>query len=140
MLTVRNVESFLKNLISENSKDIKNVWETFKAFCKDPVDGEEDKEILVQCGVSAFSGEELFYFDLVRQFTLNDGENHTHMEQLHCECLFEPTDELKKLEVSEWSMDYDNIDDFFGHIENLEEFKIVLNFKPIKLDIYQEEV
>lgn len=33
MLT--NAESYLKNLISEDTDDIKNAWETFKAFCKD---------------------------------------------------------------------------------------------------------
>ena len=62
------------------------------------------------------------------------------MEQLHCECVLEPTDDLKKLEVSEWSMDYDDIDDFFNHIENLQEFKIPLNSKPVKLKIYQEKI
>ncbi|MED4224421.1 hypothetical protein [Neobacillus cucumis] len=62
------------------------------------------------------------------------------MEQLHCEFLFKPTDELSKLETVEWSMDYEDLDDFLNHIENLQEFKIPLNSKPIKLDIYQEEV
>lgn len=61
------------------------------------------------------------------------------MEQLHCEFLFKPTVELRKLEVSEWSMDYDEIDDFFNHIESLQEFKIPFNLKPIKSEIYQEE-
>ena len=37
-------------------------------------------------------------------------------------------------------MDYDDIDDFLNHIENLQEFKISLNLKPIKSEIYQEEV
>lgn len=62
------------------------------------------------------------------------------MEQLHCEFLFKPTVELRKLEVEEWSMDYDDIDGFLNHIENLQEFKIPLNLKPIKSEIYQEEV
>ncbi|WP_224773313.1 hypothetical protein [Metabacillus idriensis] len=62
------------------------------------------------------------------------------MEQLHCEFFLKPTDELRNLEVSEWSMDYEDIDDFLNHIENLQEFKISLNLKPIKSEIYQEEV
>ena len=62
------------------------------------------------------------------------------MEQLHCEFLFKLTDELSKLEIGEWSMDYNDIDDFLNHIENLQEFKIPLNLKPIKSEIYQEEV
>jgi hypothetical protein len=47
---------------------------------------------------------------------------------------------LRKLEVAEWSMDYANIDNFFNHIENLQEFKVPLNLKPIKSEIFQEEV
>jgi hypothetical protein len=62
------------------------------------------------------------------------------MEQLHCEFLFKPTDELRKLEVSEWSMDYDDINEFLNQIENLREFQIPLNLKPNKSKIYQEEV
>ncbi|KGR75658.1 hypothetical protein [Ureibacillus sinduriensis] len=140
MLTVRNAESYLKNLISEDTDDIKSAWETFKAFCRETVEGEEDKEILFQCGVYNYSGEDLFLFDFVRQFTIYEEDNYSHIEQLHCECLLEPTDELKKLEVSEWSMDYGNIEDFLNHIENLQEFKIPLNYKPKKLEIYQEKI
>lgn len=62
------------------------------------------------------------------------------MEQLHCEFLFKPTDELRNFETSEWSMDYDDIDDFLNHIETLQEFKTLLVLKPIKSEIYQEEI
>lgn len=140
MITVEYAESYLNDKIGEDVDDIKKIWETFKEFCKEPVEGEEDKEILFECGVYDFTGEELFHFDLVRQFTVYEEDEYSHMEQLHCEFLFKPTDELRKLEVSEWSMDYDDIDHFFNHIENLLEHKIPLNLKPIKLEIYQEEV
>lgn len=140
MITVKNVESYLKDKIGEDADDIKKVWETFKDFCKEPVEGEEDKEILFECGVYDFTGEELFHFDFVRQFTVYEEDEYSHMEQLYCEFLFKPTDELRSLEVSEWSMDYDDIDDFLNYIENLQEFKIPLNLKPIKSEIFQEEV
>jgi hypothetical protein len=140
MITVQNAENYLKDKIGEDAEDIKKVWETFKDFCKEPVEGEEDKEILFQCGVYDFTGEELFHFDFVRQFTVYEEDEYSHMEQLHCEFLFKPTVELRKLEVSEWSMDYSDIDDFLNHIENLQEFKITLNLKSIKSEIYQEEV
>ncbi|QYF84867.1 hypothetical protein [Peribacillus frigoritolerans] len=140
MITVKNTESYLKDKIGEDADDIKKVWETFKDFCKEPVEGEEDKEILFQCGIYDFTGEELFHFDFVRQFTVYEEDEYSRMEQLHCEFLFKPTVELRKLEVEEWSMDYDDIDGFFNHIENLQEFKIPLNLKPIKSEIYQEEV
>lgn len=140
MITVKNAESYFKDKIGEDANDINIVWETFKNFCKEPVEGEDDKEILFQCGVYDFTGEELFHFDFVRQFAVYEEDDYSHMEQLHCEFLFKPTVELRNLEVEEWSMDYEDIDDFFNHIENLQEFKIPLNLKPIKSEIYQEEV
>ena len=140
MITVNNAESYLKDKIGEDVGDIKKVWETFKDFCKEPVEGEEDKEILFQCGIYDFTGEELFHFDFVRQFTVYEEDEYSYMEHLHCEFMFKPIDKLRKLEVSEWSMDYADIDDFLNHIEKLQEFKIPLNLKPIKLEIYQEEV
>ena len=140
MITVMNAESYLKNKIGEDTDDIKKVWETFKTFCEEPVEGEEEKEIIFQCGVYDFTGEELFHLDFVRQFTVYKEDGYSRMEQLHCEFLIKPTDELSKLEIGEWSMDYDDIDDFLNHIENLQEFKIPLNLKPIKSEIYQEEV
>ncbi|MFE5472716.1 hypothetical protein [Bacillus safensis] len=141
MITVKNAESYLKDSIGEDTDDIKKVWETFKAFSKETVEGEEDKEILFQCGVYDFTGEELFHFDFVRQFTVYEEDDYSHMEQLHCEFLFKPTSELKKLKVvEEWSMDYDDIDHFFHHIESIHEFKIPLSLQPIKSEIYQEEL
>lgn len=139
MITVNNAESYLNDKIGKDSEDIKKVWDTFKDFCKESVVGEEDREVLFQCGVYDITGEELFHFDFVRQFTVYEDDEYSHMEQLHCEFLFKPTVELIKLEVSEWSMDYDEIDDFFNHIESLQEFKIPFNLKPIKSEIYQEE-
>ena len=140
MIKVMQTESYLKNKIGEDTDDIKKVWKTFKIFCKEPVEGEEDKEILFQCGVYDITGEELFHLDFVRQFTVYEEDEYSRMEQLHCEFLFRPTDELSKLETEEWSMDFDEEDDFFNHIEALQEFKIPSNFKPIKLEIYQEEI
>ncbi|WML44381.1 hypothetical protein [Neobacillus sp. PS3-40] len=140
MLTVNNAESYFKNKIGDDTEDIQNFWEAFKAFSKEAVEGEEEKEILFQCGVYDFTGNELFHFDFVRQFTVFEEDDHSHMEQLHCEFLYKPTSELKKLKVEEWSMDYDDIDNFLNHIESLREFKIPMNLKPIKSEIYQEEI
>ena len=95
MITVKNAESHLKVKIGVDTGDIKKVWETFKDFCKEPVEGEEDTEILVESGVYDFTGEELFHLDFVRQFTVYEENEYSHMEQLHCECLFKPIDEVR---------------------------------------------
>jgi len=140
MISFKQAESYFKDRIGEDTNDIKKVWETFKNFCQEPVEGEEEKEILVQCGVYDFTGEELFHFDFVRQFTVYDEDEYSHMEQLHCEFLFNPTAELSNIVIEEWSMDFVDLDDFFQHVENLQEFKFPLNLKAIRLEIYQEEI
>ncbi|MGE7762116.1 hypothetical protein [Peribacillus sp. NPDC097895] len=45
MITVKNAESYLKTEIAD---DIKKVWETFKDFCKEAIEGEEDKEYIIR--------------------------------------------------------------------------------------------
>jgi len=141
MISVKEAESYLKNKISDNTKDIMQVWEVFKAFGKEPVKGEDEIALLFQCGVYDFTGEELFYFDFVRQFTIYEGEEYSRMEQLHCEFVFEPTEELCKLETTLMYFDYEgDVEDFYSEVESLKEFKIPLKYTPLRLDIYQEEI
>lgn len=141
MISVKEVESYLKNKISENTKDMTKVWEVFKAFGREPVEGEDEIALLFQCGINDFTGEELFYYDFVRQFSIYEGEEYSHMEQLHCEFVFEPTEELRKLDTSLMYFDYEGgVEDFYSEVENLEEFRIPLIYQPLRLEIYQEEV
>ena len=141
VISVNEAESYLKNKISENTKDIMKVWEVFKAFGKEPVEGEDEIALLFQCGAYDFTGEEQFYFDFVRQFTIYKGEEYSHMEQLHCEFVFEPTQELSELETSLMYFDYEgDVEDFYSEVENLEEFRIPLKYQPLRLELYQEEV
>lgn len=136
MITIADAENHLKNRTDEIINDMQKIWGEFKSFAKETVVGEEEKAILFQCGVYDFTGEKLFYYDFVRQFTDEDG----HIQQLHCEFVFEPIKELKKLEASEWYFDTDGeIEDFFYEIENLDEFKIPLNHTPLRFNLYQEE-
>jgi len=138
MITVQYAEGFLKGEIGENTSDIAIVWNEFKSFGRQPVKGEEEIALLFQCGVYDFTGENLFYLDFVRQFTV---EEDGHMEQLHCEFVFEPTEKLNNLVTAEWYFDYEgDVEDFYTKIENLEEFKIPLKLEPLRLNIYQEEI
>lgn len=140
MITVKNAESYLKNKIGDITK-IDKVWDAFKSFGREPVQGEDEVALLFQCGVYDFTGEELFYFDLVRQFTIYEGDEYSKMEQLHCEFVFTPTAELRKLEASEMYFDYEgDVDDFYVMVENIEEFTTPLRHTPLKLNVYQEQI
>ncbi|PLT27561.1 hypothetical protein [Peribacillus deserti] len=136
MITNANAEKQLTTKIGERTNDVKHVWSVFKTFANEKVIGEEEKAILFQCGVYNYTGEKLFYFDFVRQFSVEDGS----IQQLHCEFVFTPNKQLKKLEASEWFFESEgNLEEFFDDIENLDEFKIPISHTPLKLNIYQEE-
>ena len=131
MILITEAESDLKSKV--NSMDVKQVWETFKSFAKVPISGQREIELLVQWGVFSFTGEELFYLDFVRQFTVLEDEEYSHMEQLHCEFVFLPADELRSFDVSEWFFGQEEgLADFFNKIENLDEFRILV--KKIHFD------
>jgi hypothetical protein len=138
MITIATAENYLKNKIGDNTNDVLKVWEEFKSFAQEEVDGEEEKAILFQCGIFDFTGEKLFYYDFVRQFTdVEDG----NMQQLHCEFVFTPLKEFKKLKVEEWFFDYEGeLNDYFKKIESLKEFKIPLNYTPLQFNLFQEEI
>lgn len=136
MITIANAEKQLASRVGEVNKDVQYVWDVFKEFAKEEVKGEEEKTILFQCGVYNFTGEKLFYFDFVRQFIDKGGD----IQQLHCEFVFEPIKELKKLEASKWYFESEGeIEDFFDELENLPEFTIPLGYTPLELSIYQEQ-
>lgn len=115
-------------------------WNIFKEFSKVKVDCADDS-LLFQCGVYNFTGEDLFHWSLVRQFSFEKHGEYDHMEQLECVIYYAPCLELKNIETNLWSSDCDSIDDFFKRVENLKEFQIIFkDYKPLKADIQQEEV
>lgn len=155
MIKLRDAESYFKNslkdVIGEDFSDIAKVWEVFKDFSKKDV-GDDDCEVvsglLFECGFTDstgfYPGKELFYFNFVRQFSIykEDGE-YSHMEQLHCDFIFEPTEELSKLESEAlwyFSDEGGDLEEYFTEVENHESFKIPLKFKPIQCKIFQEKV
>ncbi|QKE76129.1 hypothetical protein HPK19_25355 (plasmid) [Arthrobacter citreus] len=138
MINYRDAESYLKDKIAENSSDIDKVWDVFKSFGREKVEGEDRITLMFLCGAYDLTGKKLFYYNFVRQFTIvEDGQ----MEQLNCEFVFEPTEELIDLETSEFYFDFGgDVEDFYIHIESLEEFKVPMKRKPIRFNLYQEEV
>lgn len=130
---------------SEGAVDVLQVWEVFKSFAALLVECEGDL-LLFQCGIFDFTGQEMFHFEFLRQFEIYIDEEYDHMEQLHCEFLFEPNDELKNLETTLWSFDEETreeypLEDFFQRVEGLNEFQAVPSkYRPVAFELYQEEV
>lgn len=135
-MRIQEVEGYLKGKINVDTDSVASIWTTFKEFCEEDIVGEDEKEILFECGTYR---KEMFLFSFVRQFTEYEDDEYLGMSQLHCKLLFTPIDEFKKLQVTEWSMDFESLDEFFRHIENLKVFKNIVNLKPKAVQIYQDE-
>ena len=97
---------FLNNNISSDNT-IDEIINVFEEMCKTPI---EDDLLLLEYGTYDFTGEKLFYFDLVRQYPDGDGEYY----QLRVSVTFSPDKENRKLNDTFWSDDTE--ENFFDYI------------------------
>lgn len=119
---------YLKSNISiSNSLD--EIINVFEEMCKTPI---EEDLLLNEYGVYDFTGENLFYYDLVRQYP--DGEDEYY--QLRVSIMFCPDVENCALEDTLWSDDSD--EDFFNYIRNSEGYayakKQIIKSIDIRID------
>lgn len=120
---------FLKeNITNQNTTD--EIIDVFKQMCKTPI---EEDLLLLEYGVYDFDEEDLFYFDLVRQYPDGDGEYY----QLRISLMFAPDKQNRKLNDTLWSDDTD--EDFFDYIRKSSGYDYAKNhsFKSIDIRIDQ---
>lgn len=120
---------FLKqNITNQNTTD--EIIDVFKQMCKTPI---EEDLLLLEYGVYDFDSEDLFYFDLVRQYPDGEGEYY----QLRVSLMFAPDKENRKLNDTLWSDDTD--EDFFDYIRKSSGYNYAKNhsFKSIDIRIDQ---
>lgn len=118
----------------------KIAWIAFKKFCNIKVKCADDS-LLFQCGVFNFTGEDLFHFELVRQFVIETDGEYDHMEQLSISLFFKPNSELSNLETNIWSNDCNSIDDFFAKVETINSFTIPIDkYLPLRCELSQEVI
>jgi hypothetical protein len=99
------LEFLNNNTSSDNTID--EIINVFEEMCKTPI---EDDLLLLEYGTYNFTGEKLFYFDLVRQYPDGDGEYY----QLRVSVTFSPDKENRKLNDTFWSDDTE--ENFFDYI------------------------
>lgn len=120
---------FLKqNISADNTTD--EIINTFQEMCKTPI---EEDLLLLEYGVYDFEGEDLFYFDLVRQYP--DGEDEYY--QLRVSLTFAPDKENSNLNDTLWSDDTN--ENFFDYIRRSSGYDYAKNhsFKSIDIRIDQ---
>ena len=113
-----------KNITADNSLD--EIIKTFKKMCETPI---EDDLLLNEYGVYGFTGEDLFYYDLVRQYPDEEGEYF----QLRVSITFPADKENSRLSDTLWSDDTDK--DFFDYIRSTDGFAYAKAHKMKSVDI-----
>ncbi len=113
-----------KNISTRNTVD--EIINVFEEMCKTPI---EDDLLLHEYGVYAWTGEPLFYYDLVRQYPDGEGEYC----QLRVSIMFEPIGELSCYQGTHWSDDTD--EDFLVYIRKLSVYESVKNNKIKDIEI-----
>ena len=117
-----------------------DAWTAFKYFGREVFD-DKGVDLLFQVGVFSFSGEPLFYFDLVAQFEVVDDEGeHDHYEQTHCELTCPVSEVLHSIQRNLWSFEFATADAFFQAVEALPEFQVSLRNSPYKANVFHEAV
>ena len=124
---VNNMEllEYLKNNISIN-KSLDEIINTFEEMCKTPI---EEDLLLSEYGVYDFTGEDLFYYDLVRQYP--DGEDEYY--QLRVSIMFSPDKENHHLKDTLWSDD--TTENFFDYARRSSGYQYAKNKQIHAIDI-----
>lgn len=126
---MEKVTEYLRNTITDKMT-LKDIVDIFETACQ-PMN--EEDIILFETGTFSFTGEELFYFSLVKQASAEDDEYC----QLHIDVLYKPNAENRKLNSTVW--DEDLKENIFDYIRNSEAFNYAQKDHYIKIDIYADE-
>lgn len=116
---------YLQNNISINNT-VDEIIDVFEQMCNMPI---EEDLLLNEYGVYDFTGEELFYYDLVRQYPDGDGEFY----QLRVSLMLSPDEENSTLEDTLWSDD--TAENFFDYIRKSSGYDYVKNHNIKFIDI-----
>lgn len=113
-----------KNISADNTTD--EIIDVFQQMCKTPI---EEDLLFLEYGVYDFDEEDLFYFDLVRQYPDGDGEYY----QLRVSLMFAPDKENRRLYDTLWSDDTNQ--NFFDYIRRSSGYDYAKNHTFESIDI-----
>ena len=128
------LEEKLKAAITEDMT-LDEMLDAFKEVCQIPVEveDEDDDILLFETGTYDFTGENLFYFSVTRQFP--DGSDEYY--QLHLDVMYQVTPENKKLSSCSWSDEIHG--DFFDYIKGTKDYSVIKNQAVLKINIYMDQ-
>jgi hypothetical protein len=141
-------EARLRHRLIESGVDPDNptflaTWKVFTQFAREAVNTASDG-LLFESGIYRFTGSERFTVHFTRQFeVLYDDGDHDHFEQLRCEFLYEPTEELRALgSLILWCFpsEGESIADWCEEAEHTVEFEWARELTPSQATASQEVV
>lgn len=126
---MNNMVNYLQEAINDKTSvnDIVNVFEQASL----PMN--EEDMVLFETGTYAFTGDELFYFSLVKQVPNNDDEYY----QIHVDILYKPNRKNRRFKKSVWDDELD--ESIFDYIRKSKAYKYAQNDDYIKVEIYMDE-
>lgn len=148
VVQIADAEARLRQRLIEAGINLDNLtflatWRVFKQFAIEAVDTASDG-LLFQSGIYRFTGPERFTVGFLRQFeVLYENGDHDHFEQLSCEFLFVPTDEVRALgSHTLWCFpsDGESIADWCEEVEGSIEFQSAARLMPSQATVLQEVV
>lgn len=120
---------YLQNSITKNA-ELEAIVRAFEDMCKVPI---ENDMILFETGTFCFTGEDLFYFSLVRQFPNEEEEFY----QIHVDVHYKPTDRNREFSEAVWNEELNK--DIFSYIRNSEAYAVAKQDEIYNVDIYMDE-
>ncbi len=93
--------NYLETAITENMQ-LPELVDTFEKMCQMPIDSKEEM-LLYETGTFSFTGKELFYFSLVRQFPYESDEYY----QLHLDVMYTPNSKNQSFSECIWNVEVD---------------------------------
>ena len=109
---------------------LKEIVGVFEQMSQEPI---EEEMFLFETGTFDFTGEEMFYFSMVRQFPNEEDEYY----QIHVNVLYEPSEKPSQFLTMDWDEDLD--ENFFDYIRTSEAFEAVKDDKYVDVEIYMDE-
>ena len=114
----------------QDSMTVEQILDAFEARNREPAEGES---ILFEAGIYNFTGEDFFYFCLVKQYP-NEDEEYV---QEHTDILFKPDAENRDLKECVWNFDIE--ENIFAYIKKSKAYAYATQHSYIKVDTYEDE-
>ncbi|MBR0429600.1 MAG: hypothetical protein IJK17_05905 [Lachnospiraceae bacterium] len=114
----------------QDSVTVEQILDAFEARNRELAEGES---ILFEAGIYNFTGEDFFYFSLVKQYP-NEDEEYV---QEHTDILFKPDAENRDLKECVWNFDIE--ENIFSYIKKSKAYAYATQHSYIKVDTYEDE-